>query len=79
MSFHHERKEKRHPSDEVMENHYYCTIIVQQSDMYKWNYSKKHGLHLHRHEQVSMHIITALMDGLENDGFMQLSSKQSCG
>ena len=28
--------------------------------------------------QVSMHIITALTDGLKKDGFVQLSTKQAC-
>ena len=58
---------------------HYCTLIVQQPDVYKRNYYRTHGLHLRRHGQVSMHRITALMDGLEKDGFVQLSSKQSCG
>ena len=68
---------KRHPSHEVMEH--YCTIIVQHPDVYKWNYYRTHGLHLHRHGQVSMHRITALIDGLDKDGFVQLNSKQACG
>ena len=63
-------------SDEAMEH--YCTIIVQQPDVYKWNYYLTHGSHLHRHGQVSMHRVAALTDGLEKDGFMKLSPKQSC-
>ena len=58
--------------------HYY-TIVVEQPDVYKWNYYQTHALHLHRHGQVSMHRITVLTDGLGNDGFVQLSSRQSCG
>ena len=68
---------KRDPSDGVIDH--YCTIIVQQPDVYMWNYYQTHRLHLHRHGQVSMHIITALTDGLDKDRFVQLSSKQACG
>ena len=77
MVFHYKRGEKRHLSDEAMEH--YCTIIVQQPDVYKWDYYRTHGLNLHRHKQVSMHRIIALTDGLEKDGFVQLSTKQSSG
>ena len=72
-----QKGEKRDPSDEVMGH--YCTIIVQQQRVYKWNYHQTYGLHLHRHGQVSMLIIAALTDGLVKDGFVQLSLKQSCG
>ena len=57
---------------------HFCTVIVEQPDVYHYNYYRTRELHLHSHGQLCMHRISAYTQGLEMKGFVQLNKRKAC-